>query len=201
MELICLGDSLTFGYGVRPAVRWTALAGSVIRITNMGLCGDTTGGMLERLCSHVLTRPEFSAPCASRPDVLIMGGSNDIFYSGSDICARSNIGAMLHRLRAFGIEPIMGIPLPVAAEYIPEGWSSLVELEKISEKIDAYRSWLRRFCTVFDATYADFGADFLRPDGSVISELYLDGIHPNERGHVLMAQRLLTVLHREDAKT
>ena len=51
MKLICIGDSLTFGYGVRPFQRWTRLCAQETgwEIVNEGISGDTTGGMLVRL--------------------------------------------------------------------------------------------------------------------------------------------------------
>ena len=50
MKLICLGDSLTFGYGVRVSQRWTHLCAQDTgwKIVNEGVSGDTTGGMLAR---------------------------------------------------------------------------------------------------------------------------------------------------------
>ena len=44
MKLICIGDSLTFGYGVRPSQRWTRLCAQETgwEIVNEGISGDTT---------------------------------------------------------------------------------------------------------------------------------------------------------------
>ena len=93
MELICIGDSLTFGYGVRRNERWTALAAeeSGWTLRNCGVSGDTTGGMLLRL-------REILCGLDERRDercFLLLGGCNDIFYSGSDAAARANMAAMV----------------------------------------------------------------------------------------------------------
>ena len=40
----------------------------------------------------------------------------------------------------------------------------------------------------------DFAADFIRPDGSVNHTLFWDGLHPNARGHRLMADRMIQAL-------
>ena len=50
MDLICLGDSLTFGLGVRRGRCWTALFAeeSGWNVSNRGISGDTTSGMLAR---------------------------------------------------------------------------------------------------------------------------------------------------------
>ena len=49
--IICIGDSLTYGFGVRRAQCWTKLAAEMSgwTIVNCGICGDTTGGMLVRM--------------------------------------------------------------------------------------------------------------------------------------------------------
>ena len=50
-----------------------------------------------------------------------------------------------------------------------------------------YCAWLKRYCTAFGVPYIDFCVDFLSPDGSIRSELLLDGLHPTPEGHRLMA--------------
>ena len=71
MKLICIGDSLTFGYGVRPSQRWTRLCAQETgwEIVNEGISGDTTGGMLVRLRALLANRDIG----AQRPLVLLMG--------------------------------------------------------------------------------------------------------------------------------
>lgn len=101
MKLICIGDSLTFGYGVRPSQRWTRLCAQETgwEIVNEGISGDTTGGMLVRLRALLAERDI----CVQRPLVLLMGGANDIFFSGTDTGARANMGAMLNQLLSLGV--------------------------------------------------------------------------------------------------
>ena len=56
MRLICIGDSLTFGYGVHLSQRWTRLCAQETgwELVNEGINGDTTGGMLARMQGGVL---------------------------------------------------------------------------------------------------------------------------------------------------
>ena len=79
--IICLGDSLTYGYGVRRAQCWTELAAKMSgwNVVNRGICGDTTGGMLVRL--REILREEIGE--RDERCFLLMGGCNDIFFSGS----------------------------------------------------------------------------------------------------------------------
>ena len=98
MKLICIGDSLTFGYGVHLSQRWTRLCAQETgwELVNEGINGDTTGGMLARMQGGVLAELREGGLGADRPYALLMGGSNDVFYSGSDAAARENMGAMIH---------------------------------------------------------------------------------------------------------
>ena len=74
-KLICLGDSLTFGLRVPQSQTWPRLVQETgVEVINLGICGDTTGGMLSRLQTVLREHGTTQAY------VLIMGGSNDIFF-------------------------------------------------------------------------------------------------------------------------
>ncbi len=187
-ELYCLGDSLTFGFGVRRQERWTNLAQqqTALQVINFGCNGDTTGGILARLQTVLATQP--------RGKVLIMGGSNDIFYGGDMAGAKANIGALLQQTMAAGFQPIVGIPLPVDPANAPAAWSQVVDFERAAKLLEEYAAWLKGFCNAFGVEFVDFRADFLNCDQSVKTQLFLDGLHPNPAGHLLMAQRLCKYL-------
>ena len=55
MKIICIGDSLTEGYGVGRPENWVTLLNerSENDIINKGISGDTTGGMLARFQKDV----------------------------------------------------------------------------------------------------------------------------------------------------
>ena len=180
--LYCLGDSLTFGPGVRHAQKWTALAAAEgLRIVNMGVPGDTAVGMLSRL-----QKPELAAGDA----VLIMGGTNDIFCTLSDSTARAAVSAMVQQLLAKGIRPLVGIPIPVVPDMAPEKWRQLVDFTAAAPILEAYCAWLKVYCRTFDVQTVDFWQDYVNQDGTPRRELYLDGLHPNGDGHKQMAARL-----------
>lgn len=199
MRLICIGDSLTFGYGVHLSQRWTQLCAQETgwELVNEGINGDTTGGMLARMQGGVLAELREGGLGADRPYVLLMGGSNDVFYSGSDAAARGNMGAMIHQLFSVGVLPMVGIPLPADAPHAPRAWAAAVDFEAAERTMKEYCAWLKRYCTAFGVPYIDFCADFLSPDGSIRSELLLDGLHPTPEGHRLMARRLSAQLKRQ----
>jgi len=186
-ELICLGDSLTFGPGVPHSQKWTTLAaGDSLHVVNMGVPGDTTSGMLARLQKLL--------QASDRPTVLVMGGTNDIFFSGSDIAARSNLAAMVHQLSAAGCRPVVGIPTPIVPEDAPQKWAALTDFSRAAARLEDYCRWLLVFCEAFDIPAIDFRRDYVNQDGAVRRELFLDGLHPNAQGHALMAARLREAL-------
>ena len=199
MKLICIGDSLTFGYGVRPSLRWTNVAAKETgwEIVNEGINGDTTGGMLARLQTKVLPTLRVGTFCANRPCVLLMGGANDIFFSGTDTGARANMGAMLNQLLSLGVHTMIGIPTPICAENAPPAWAAVVDFRSAERQLEQYCAWLRRFSKCFGAECIDFRADFFDPNGRLKRELLLDGLHPTPEGHQIMARRLCAHLKRE----
>ncbi len=185
VHIACLGDSLTYGYGVRPEAGWVALAGLELApgviLRNHGLNGDTTAGMLERLAADVLP---------GRPDaVLLMGGANDIAFEGSSVPARFNMPEMVRRIAASGAVPLIGIPLP----FVPtpnEEWGSFEDLMKAACEYDEYAAWLCDFCASAGTRAVDFRARFeadLRQCGAAPGNYFFDGLHFNAKGHLVLA--------------
>ena len=140
MKVVCLGDSLTYGYGVPRKDCWASLTAARTghTLVNRGVNGDTTGGMLARFGRDVLEE---------RPQrVLLMGGANDIIYGGSDAPARLNLMAMVRQAEAAGIRPMVGLLPPIYAQGIPEPWLSVTDYRALSPVFAAYRAWLENFC-------------------------------------------------------
>ena len=197
--IICLGDSLTYGYGVRRAQCWTELAAGMSgwNVVNRGICGDTTGGMLVRL-REILRESigERAERC-----FLLMGGCNDIFFSGSSTGARENMAAMAHQLFAEGEMPLIAVGPGIAKGNFPTMWSDLVDFPAAGEVVREYYEWLERFCLSFGVRMIDFRGDFRDREGNIRTELYLDGLHLNPEGHRVMAERVAKVLGVMDRET
>ena len=198
MEVICIGDSLTYGYGVRRQQRWTELASerSGWKLVNHGVCGDTTGGMLVRM-------REILREVHGRKDercFLLMGGCNDIFFSGSRFGAQENMAAMVHQLCAEGEMPIVAIGPGIVESHVDNAWVNVVDFPEASECIRGYYDWLDRFCSTFGVRMIDFRNDFRDAKENIRADLYLDGLHPNAFGHQIMADRVckvISVMERE----
>ena len=197
--IICLRDSLTYGYGVRRAQCWTELAAKMSgwNVVNRGICGDTTGGMLVRL--REILREEIGE--RDERCFLLMGGCNDIFFSGCSTGARENMAAMAHQLFAEGEMPLIAVGPGIADGSYPSMWSDLVDFPEAGKVIRQYYEWLERFCSSFGVRMIDFRGDFRDREGNTRTELYLDGLHLNPEGHRVMAERVAKVLGVMDRET
>lgn len=189
MKIVCLGDSLTYGYGVPRRDVWVTLSSvGEWELVNKGVNGDTTGGMLARFTADV-------TPC--RPDAaLLMGGANDRFFSGTFGAAKANLMALAHRCCAEGIVPILGIPIPLCPP-VREGWAELID-SSFYDEYDAYCAELLHMASVFGFAAVNFRSAFVAAAaacGEPLSSFYLsDGLHPNARGHRIMADILSDAL-------
>ena len=199
MELICLGDSITYGYGVKRRQRWTDLVEkqSGWKLSNYGVCGDTCGGMLVRMRELLQNLPGKK----EERYFFLMGGCNDIFFSGSSTGARENMAAMAHQLFAEGEMPLIAVGPGIAKGNFPTMWSDLVDFPAAGEVVRAYYEWLERFCLSFGVRMIDFRGDFRDREGNIRAELYLDGLHLNPEGHRVMAERVAKVLGVMDRET
>lgn len=56
LEIVCIGDSLTYGYKLKRSEVWTKLIENKygIKVLNKGINGDSTGGMLSRFYRDVV---------------------------------------------------------------------------------------------------------------------------------------------------
>ena len=172
MKILCLGDSLTYGYGVPREDTWCAVASQLCghEFQNSSVNGATTGEMLEW---------RFDLPAGG---LLVMGGLNDLFMGMSPSVPRANILALCERGREAGLRVVVGIPMQISPA-VAEAWRDG------PVDVDWVRSAYARFadapvgeCEKRGIAYLDF-RPFIGP-----AELSFDGIHLNKRGHRLMAE-------------
>lgn len=181
MRILCMGDSLTYGYDVAPVNSWTSLVAAALAldIHNQGLCGDTTGGMLFRLRQQDLMRYDA---------FFLMGGSNDILLNVPIDHIQSHMEKMAVLLQRQEKPVFIGIPpltLPESAHY---GWQESFAVDRHNEELSLYRDWLYAYCHTFDFTPVDFYQILAEAAKETHLPLYADGVHPNERGYALLAK-------------
>ncbi|MGD9331905.1 MAG: arylesterase [Desulfobacterales bacterium] len=104
--IVCMGDSLTAGYGVDEAQAYPALletklreAGFDYQVINAGISGETSSGALSRL-DWTLTL---------NPDILVLAtGANDGLRGVDPTLTHRNIEAMVSELEGRGIVVVLG---------------------------------------------------------------------------------------------
>ena len=107
-KIVCLGDSLTYGYPYGPHVSWVTYLSRVcgLSLSNAGVNGNTMEDMAARFDRDVLTK---------KPDtVVILGGTNDA-YREEVSCSMSVffLEQMVAGAAANKILPVIGIPIPI----------------------------------------------------------------------------------------
>lgn len=187
MKLLCLGDSLTYGYDVPQKDRWTTLVSerSMVKIDNRGQCGDTTAGMAFRL--HQIDLVGYDA-------FFVMGGSNDILLDKDLSAVCRNIESIVSLLKSQDEPVYIGIPPLTKPESAYFGWQEASDVDRHNAVLSRYRQWLLDYSTNMDCTVIDFYQ--ILQDGERRSDepLYADGVHPTAAGYALFADAVLKVL-------
>jgi acyl-CoA thioesterase-1 len=192
LRIVCLGDSVTRGVrlGVNLDQTYCVLlekglkeAGRPVQVINAGVGGHTTVDGLARFDRDVL---------AHKPThVVIMFGINDSWIDKGQAASRvtvadysANLKKMLAALKQQKITPILMTSNPVAApRYPPE---RNVTLKKYVEAMrDVARTEEVRLIDVY-ARFAEMALE-----GTDLNTLFTDAMHPNPKGHAVIAEMLL----------
>jgi acyl-CoA thioesterase-1 len=176
VRVLCLGDSLTEGYGVAPEESYPAIlerrlhaAGREdVRVVNAGISGSTTASATSRLRWQL----------RAEPDVLILAlGGND-GLRGLDLAeTKRNLSQAITLARENDVGVVLaGMKIP--PNYGPE------------------------YTGAFERIFAELAAEhgvalipFLLEGVAARPSLNLpDGIHPNAKGYLRVADNVLEVL-------
>ena len=175
--IVCLGDSLTAGYGLDQAQAYPALLqknidalGWRFKVVNAGVSGETTAGGLRRL-DWVLKR---------RIDVLILAlGANDALRGIPLETTRQNLDEILMRTRS----KYPGARFLVAGMLIPPNWGR--------EYFNGFRALFPQLAKKHQAGLVPF---LLEGVGGKPELNFPDGIHPTAEGHRIVAANVWKVL-------
>jgi Lysophospholipase L1 and related esterases len=190
MKIVCIGDSITYGYGVFRAQCWAELVQNKLNISiiNKGINGDTTAGMLSRSYIDVIK----NAPT----HVIIMGGCNDLIANRSLNMIQDNITELVKESIDYNIIPIIGIEMPIDKTLAERKWSESPDYDRINSLIEDYRKWILKFSSENNIPCIDFYSclkENLKNKNP--KELYIDGLHPTVLGHKLMAECAVDVFN------
>jgi acyl-CoA thioesterase-1 len=115
LNIVAVGASNTTGFGVGAANAYPALLQALLRkkginadVTNAGVNGDVTAGMLSRIDSAVPKGTDI---------VILQPGGNDLRFFGTKERRTANIAAMVARLRARHIRVVVYDPDPVPPDF------------------------------------------------------------------------------------
>jgi acyl-CoA thioesterase I len=115
LKIVAIGASNTSGFGVGADNAYPAVLQTLLRkkgidavVTNAGVNGDVTAGMLTRLDSAVPKGTDI---------VILQPGANDLRFFGSKEARAVNIAAMAARVRARGIRVIVYDPPTIPPDF------------------------------------------------------------------------------------
>lgn len=184
MHIICIGDSLTQGYGVSKEECWVSISRHAIGglWCNAGVNGDTAVGMLARSDRLLAQKPDY---------MLITGGVNDILLTQQIQTAQCAMMAMVNHCVAAGVKPIIGLPIPIMTHVSDNPWAALIDQDHTAIILNQYIEWLYQFISVFRLRKIDFYNVFQMNCDKQEHLYQRDGIYPNAEGHALLAEAVV----------
>jgi acyl-CoA thioesterase-1 len=115
LNIVAIGASNTSGFGVGAQSAYPALLQAMLRkkgidanVTNAGVAGDVTAGMLSRLDGAVPKGTDI---------VILQPGANDLRFFGTKEARAANIAAMARKVRARGIRVIVYDPETIPPDF------------------------------------------------------------------------------------
>ncbi len=175
--ILCLGDSLTAGYGLDKSQAYPALLQEKIdhlgwnfQVINAGLSGETTAGGLRRL-DWFLKR---------KIDVLILAlGGNDALRGIALDSTEKNLDEIMTRTQT----KYSGVKIVLSGMLIPPNWGT---------------DYPNRFRAIFPEIAKKHKAQLipflLEGVGGKPQLNFPDGIHPTAEGHQIVAENVWKVL-------
>ncbi|MFH1457789.1 MAG: arylesterase [Candidatus Omnitrophota bacterium] len=164
-NIICFGDSITFGYGVNPGQDYpTELAKYIdIPVINAGVDGDTTTTALKRIQTDVLSR--------SPRLVIVEFGGNDFLKKVPKEETVKNLREMVEQIQAKG---------------------AMVAVVDISAGMffAEYRSLYKKLVKETGAIFIPRILSGIITNPSMKS----DFLHPNAEGYKIVAQRIFNAI-------
>jgi len=212
IKILTFGDSITRGVreGVKETQTFTYYLGVFlsknsfhVEMIKKGISGETTSGALNRIEHDVIrVKPDY---------VTIMYGTNDAFIDNyanetghvpriSIERYKKNLQAMVQKLKANHIKPILMTPIPMG-----RFWGSDVGVYKqkgINFKLIEYVEAVRDTAQKENIPLVDHFNEWLKwkKRGKDIDTWMTDGIHPNPKGNRFIAATIFKVLKEEFIK-
>ncbi|HEY4245674.1 MAG TPA: GDSL-type esterase/lipase family protein [Lacunisphaera sp.] len=171
-SVVFLGDSITQGWGDRLVPSFPEL-----HVSNRGVSGDTSRGVLVRLPEDVL---------ALNPrGVVLLIGTNDLEEGAAPEIIAGNVKLIIESLRQH--DPAMPV---VLCAVFPSSATKKRPVDQIKRLNQLYRTIVRDQPQV---TYLDTWTLFANAQGDAKSEEFPDLLHPNTIGYAKWTGALRTI--------
>ncbi len=164
-NIICLGDSLTFGVGASPGHDYPSLLSKAlgVKVINAGVDGDETADALKRLNQDVLSKnPKM---------VIVLLGGNDYFDEVPMEETFKNLDTIIKRIQDKGsMVVLVEIGTSVLGKSLEKRYDKVVLTNQTAYVPHIYKGILFN------------------------SKLKSDFKHPNDQGYKIIAHRILKVV-------
>jgi acyl-CoA thioesterase-1 len=176
VSIVCLGDSITNGFGVRRP--WRLVMQHLLRerypeisfkMLNAGVDGDTLSGGRRRLRRDVLRYT---------PDLITIAfGLNDLYMGVPLPEFRQNLNEMVEKIKHINCRPILlttiqpAVSVQLLGGETPEFYNEIIRKMAKQQQIPVLDVW--EFWPALDDPWSYFLSD---------------GVHPNEDGHVFLGK-------------
>lgn len=193
MNIICLGDSTTYGYMVGRKKVWTEILNNKfndINFINKGINGDMISGMLAR----------FDIDCISNINnnkedkIILMGGVNDIFTYKPLEKIKDNFISIVNKSLQNNIDIIAFTPIT----FIKEAFTffEVNNLDELENILKEYVYFINEYTDKNNIKSIDvyklFNDKILKENNYY--DIFFDGVHLNENGHNIFALELYNEL-------
>lgn len=189
MKIICVGDSLTFGYPFGEKYSWTGIiaAEKGWEMVNFGVNGESSGEILDRVRKKdYFAEGGSKVGSGDRADkVTIMCGSNDFVYDlGTVNDVLANTLQMVLMAKQEGMVPVVMVPALCEPQQAREAWMDGlgVDYEKVNRQLITLGKELAAAKERFDFDLIDIQTKYEE------YHKYVDGLHPTKEGYEFIAQ-------------
>ncbi|QTM08921.1 arylesterase [Brachyspira hyodysenteriae] len=195
MNIVCLGDSTTYGYMVGRNKVWTKILNDKfaeenknIKFINKGINGDMISGMLVR----------FDMDCVKEnaDTVILMGGVNDIFTCKYLEEIENNFINIINKALENNIDIIAFTPIAFVKEVFTFFESN--NIEEFESILKEYVNFINDYTAKNNIKSIDIYNIFVN---KILKEnnyydIFFDGVHLNENGHSVFASEIYKELKK-----
>jgi lysophospholipase L1-like esterase len=179
IDLLFMGDSITDWWARGGEALWNEHF-APLNAANFGIAGDTTQGVLWRVQNGELEGFE------ARLIVHMLGTNNINRNENADIVAGNAAIVAEYRARQPQAQILLLGVFPRGAEADTPMRASIAEINQGLADLAESDS---------NVHFMDIGEVFLEPDGTLSTDVFPDGLHPNEEGYRRWAGAIVDPVH------